>query len=64
VLDFLSYCKNCAGCQPSLKSTFTGEYPKELAERWMRYREEIYKFNKGQLKILSYIVEEQRSKEN
>jgi hypothetical protein len=23
VLDFLSYCKNEAGCQPSLKTTFT-----------------------------------------
>jgi hypothetical protein len=60
VLNFLSYCKNCAGCFPPLKSTFTEEYPKELAQKWMKHREEIFNFNKGQLKIFSYIVEKSK----
>jgi hypothetical protein len=62
VLDFLSYCKNCArGGYPLLKSTFTKNYPYELAQRWMKHREEIFNFNKSQLKILSYIVEKPKS---
>ncbi len=61
VLDFLSYCKNYAGCQPLLKSTFTEEYPKELGQKWMIIRGEIFNFNKAQLKILSYLVKDPKS---
>ncbi len=61
VLDFLSFCKDRVSLQPSLKTSFTEDYSEELAMRWMKLREEIFFYNKGQLQILSFIVEKPKS---
>jgi hypothetical protein len=48
VLDFLSYCKNCARMRlaPSQVHLHLRITLYELAQRWMKHREEIFNFNK------------------
>jgi hypothetical protein len=62
VLDFLAYCKNATGGEDRLETSFSSEFPTELAERWQKIREPNYFFNKGQLRVLSYFVKEPKSK--
>ncbi len=61
VLEVLSYCKNQSIGKNQLPTTLTEAYSKQIALRWQKIREPAFFFNKGHLRILSFLVKEPKS---
>ena len=59
--DFISYCRNEASGDKSLKTSFSSKFWEELPEKWQKIREPTYHFNKDQLRVLSYLVKKPKN---